>query len=411
MSSAPRQTGSRQREHERRRRALIIRRRRFALGGLAALAAIAGVAVGAGGGSDTPSAPGSGAGETAGAPAPPACPAAIADDDARLAGQLLMVRMEGVATEELLRRARRGELGGVVLFPPEGADPQAVGAEVERLRKAARKSGYPEPLVATDQEGGEVKRFPAEPPDVAPVDIDAEGGASLARDQGLETGEALAAIGIDVDLAPVLDVPAEGSFMTTRAFSDRSGRAAELGLAFADGLAEAGVAATAKHFPGLGRAIANTDFESSAVEGSRGALESDLEPFEAAIEAGVPLIMVANAVYPAYDGAAPASLSRRVVDKLLRDQLGYGGVVVSDDLGAVAIAGAGYDETAAALAAVDSGVDLVLLALTDGGEAFAALERSALRSPKLRERMVESCARLTALRARLAEAATSSASP
>ncbi len=411
MSSAPSQTSSRQRERERRRRALVIRRRRFALGGLAALAAIVGVAVGAGGGSDTASPGGPETEESAGAPPPPSCPAAIAEDEARLAGQLLMVRMEGVATEELLRRARRGELGGVVLFPPEGADPQAVGDEVEQLRKAARKAGHPEPLVAIDQEGGEVKRFPTEPPDIAPAEIDAEGGASLARDQGLETGEALGAIGIDVDLAPVLDVPVDGSFMTARAFSDRPGRAAELGLAFAEGLAEAGVAGTAKHFPGLGRAIANTDFESSSVEGSRGALESDLEPFAAAIGAGIPLIMVANAVYPAYDGAAPASLSRRVVDKLLRDELGYGGVVVSDDLGAVAIAGAGYDETGAALAAVDSGVDLVLLALTEGAEAFAALERSARRNPKLRERMVESCARLTALRARLAEAATSSASP
>ena len=410
MSGPPEPTPRRARERERRRRALVVRRRRVALGGLAALAAVTGAVLGSGG--DDAGSPTAGSSEEAAAgPPPPSCAAPIADDDARLAGQLLMVRMEGVATADLLRRARRGELGGVVLFPVEGADPAEVGAEVERLRQAARKGGFPEPLVAIDQEGGEVKRFPAEPPEIAPVEIDDEGGPELAREEGLATGRALARLGIDVDLAPVLDVPVEGGFMASRAFSERPERAAELGLAFADGLAAGGVAATAKHFPGLGRAVANTDFEASAVDATRGALERDLVPFEAAIAADIPLVMVANAEYPAYDGALPASLSPRVVERLLREQLGYDGVVITDDLGAVSIAGAGYDESAAALAAVDSGVDVVLLALSDGSAAATALERGARRSPKLRERMLESCARLTALRARLDQLATSSASP
>jgi len=408
-----------------------IRRRRVALGALAVAAALGGAIIGSRVDSDPPQRaselagnsagegpPGRGAGapeeENEPTPAPgapeeesepgaaPPCSNRIAHRPARLAGQMLMVRMEAAATDVLLDRARRGELGGVILFPPEGADAAALATEVAKLDRAARGAGFPKPLVAIDQEGGEVKRLADSPPDLAPPEIEGAGGAPVAFDEGLATGRALEGIGVEIDLAPVLDVPVAGSFIVSRAFSDDPRAVGELGVAFAEGLGRAGVAATAKHFPGLGLASLNTDFESSAVDASRAALEPGLAPFREAVAAGIPLVMAANAVYPAYDPAAPASLSRRVIQRLLRRELGFDGVVITDDLGAAAITGAGYDEGTAALAAVTAGADLPLFALTDGASAAAALERAAKRDPAIRRRMVESCARITELRARLA---------
>ena len=384
-----------------------VRRRRLVVACLALIAGVAGVWAGASydSGSETvgDSTGGPvGTDSATGPPPAPACASEISSDPARLAGQMLMVRMEATATQDLRRRARRGELGGVILFPPEGTDPQTLAAEVARLDRIAEDAGFPAPLVAIDQEGGEVKRLPDAPPDLAPPEIEAAGGAPVAAEEGLATGRALAGIGVDIDLAPVLDVPAPGSFISSRAFSDDPEVVAELGTAFADGLAEAGVAATAKHFPGLGLAPANTDEESAAIEDSQAELKPGLAPFRAAIESGIPLVMVANAVYPAYDPDIwPAGLSRPVIEGLLRDELGFEGVVITDDLGAGAIVGAGYDEASAALTAVRAGVDLPLFALTDGSAALAALAGEARSDQRLRERMVESCARISALRARL----------
>ncbi len=163
-----------------------------------------------------------------------------------------------------------------------------------------------------------------------------------------------------------------------------------------------GVAATAKHFPGLGLATENTDLAPSAIDASRAELEAGLEPFRAAIEAGFELVMIANATYPALDPELPASQSRRVIEGLLRRRLGYRGVVITDDLGAGALTGAGLDEGEAAVGAARAGADLLLFALSDGAAAREALVR-AIRSGELdRDAVVASCARTTALRARLA---------
>jgi beta-N-acetylhexosaminidase len=228
------------------------------------------------------------------------------------------------------------------------------------------------------------------------------GGPSSARAQGLVTGNALARIGIDIDLAPVLDLGTPGSFVASRTFGDDPKQVAALGVAFADGLDDSQVAATAKHFPGLGPASANTDLGPSVVDASKTELESDLQPFEAAIDASVPLIMVSNATYSAYDPDRPASVSPRVIGGLLRGSLGYDGVVITDDLDAGALTGAGLDQSEAAAAAAQAGTDLVLIALDDGSAARAGL-LAALRHGSLRRAdLVEACTRLTLLRERLA---------
>jgi beta-N-acetylhexosaminidase len=378
------------------RRRAVARRRRNVLLGVGAAAAMIGAIVGAGAGGD---------GDHGKAPAvaePPTCPPEIASSERRLVGGSLMVRMEETATDDLLRLARHGQLGGLILFPSTGVAPSVLGDQVDRLRSAARKAGFPEALVAIDQEGGEVKRLPDEPPDLAPSQMARSGGPSSARAQGLATGDALAHVGIDVDLAPVLDIGRPGSFVASRTFGDDPRQVARLGVGFVDGLDESHVAATAKHFPGLGSASANSDLGPSLVDASKSELEADLEPFKAAIDASVPLIMVSNATYSAYDPNRPASVSPRVIDGLLRDSLGYRGVVITDDLDAGAVTGAGLDESEAAVAAARSGADLLLFALGDGSAARAGMI-AALRDGDLkRADLVESCTRLTALRERLA---------
>jgi beta-N-acetylhexosaminidase len=373
----------------------VIRRRRLALAAIAGAAFLAGIALATRSGDDSAS---TGAPEVESAPS---CPAEIASDPRRLVGQMLVVRMEASATATLRERLRHGEIGGVILFPPEGTDAEAVGTAVARLRRLASRSGAQAPLIAIDQEGGEVKRLPSLPPDRSPAAI-AGDGERTARAQGLATGEALRELGIDVDLAPVLDVPAvDGAFIASRAFSGDPAEVAALGTAFGSALQDRGVAATAKHFPGLGLASENTDLAPSTIDASRAELEPGLEPFTAAIGAGFDLVMLSNATYPAFDPKLPASQSRRVVEGLLRDELGYEGVVITDDLDAGALAGAGLNEAAAAVGAAGAGADLLLVALTDGRQASDALVR-AIRDGELdRASLIASCARTTALRERL----------
>jgi len=378
------------------RRRQIARRRRNALLAAAGVATVIGAVVGAGTGGDDDHATAPEASK------PPTCPRKISSSDRRLAGGSVMVRMEDMATDELAGLARHGELGGVILFPSTGASSSVLADQVDRLRDAARKAGYPEPLVAIDQEGGEVKRLPDDPPDLAPSQMGRSGGASSARAQGLVTGNALARIGIGVDLAPVLDLGRSGSFVASRTFGDDPKRVATLGGAFADGLEEGHVAATAKHFPGLGSATANSDLGPSPVDASKDDLQADLEPFEAAIDASIPLIMVSNAIYSAYDADRPASVSPRVIGGLLRDSLGYTGVVITDDLDAGAVTAAGLDQSAAAVAAAKAGADLLLFALDDGSAARDGL-LAALRGGELKRGvLVDACTRLAALRERFA---------
>jgi len=373
----------------------VIRRRRVALAGVAALALGVGIGVGAGGGGGDSGQSGS----TSPAAATVACPEDVAASPARLAGQMVIARMEATATDSLRRRIAGGELGGVVLFPPEGTDPGALGTEVERLRRAAERAGVPAPLVMIDQEGGDVARLASLPPSGSAASVGRD-GPDRAAEEGAATGAALAPLGVDVDLAPVLDLA--GPVLGSRAFAVKPKRVAELGVAFGGSLQDAGVAATAKHFPGLGAAAVNTDLEPSSIELSAAELRRALVPFRAAIDADFGLVMVANATYPGLDPKRPASQSPRVIDGLLRDELGFGGVVITDDLDAGALTGAGIAEGDAAVAAVRAGADLALTALSPGVDAHRALTRAIRDGSFPHPAAVESCARTTALRERLA---------
>jgi beta-N-acetylhexosaminidase len=314
-----------------------------------------------------------------------------------LVGQRLMVRMTGSATPELVELARRGEIGGVILFPPRGAEPGALSGEVERLQRAASSGGNPPLLVAVDQEGGPIKRLPAGPPDRSPAQLGAAGDEAAARAEGVTTAEFLHPVGVNVDLAPVLDVPAPGSFVADRAFGTDPATVSRIGVAFAEGLAAGGVAATAKHFPGLGTATANTDLGPSVVESPRGELRDAMAPFRAAVESGIGLVMLSNATYVELDPNAPAGVSGRVVREL-RDRLGFDGVVITDDLLAGAIA-AVLSPPDAAVEAARAGADVLLFArATDPGEITRALVRVAREGKLDRAALEASYRRIAALK-------------
>jgi len=371
----------------------VIRRRRVALGTIAGLALIAGAVLGAGGGD------GGGAGEPPAAADAPACPQELAESPRRLAGAMLVVRMEDEATPELLAAAREGEIGGVIVFPVEVDDAAELEPEIERLQRAARRGGNLPLLVMIDQEGGGASRFPLQPPQRSPFQLADFGTARDSRLEGQATGNFLRRVGIGIDLAPVLDVPeSESSAMALRAFGDTPQRVARLGVAFAEGLADERTVAVPKHFPGLGRTDVSTDAAPVTIDASRRQLRGDLVPFREAIARGAEMIMVGLAAYPAFGSERPASFAPEIVDGLLRGELGFDGVVITDDVEAPAISAAGTGEGRAAVAAATAGVDLVLLALGGGGDALPALARAIRRERVDPGSVAETCARLVELR-------------
>lgn len=324
---------------------------------------------------------------------------------AELVGQHLLVRMQGsTPSASFLDRIRKGEIGGVVLFQ-NNATAARVPALVATLQAAARAGGQLPLLIAVDQEGGVVKRLPG-PPAVAP---NAMTTLARARAQGLETGRYLHRLGINADLAPVLDVPTSAAaFIFSRAFSTSPPLVSSRGLSFAQGLLAAGVVATAKHFPGLGRLTESTDYAPVTVSSSRAALARDLIPFRRAIAHEVPAVMVGTAIYPAYGDDLPAACSPSIVTKLLRHTLHFGGVAISDDLDTAGVRSR-IPPPQAAVQAVKVGIDLVYIAGVDGRggdaigeEAYAELMRAAndgtLTHPGLRA----SYARIAALKSRFA---------
>ena len=379
------------RERERRLRE-VRRRRRIALGGVAVIALALGVVVGAGGDED-----GNGA-----APAEAAIPSQCEGSDAeawpRLAGQRIMVRTDGTPDSTLLRRARDGEIAGVIVFPSVGVEQEQITAGLRALQKAAEAGDQPPLIVATDQEGGPVKRFTNDPPLRSPYDLGRTGDAPDARLEGQATGTFLRKVGINTDLAPVLDVPATpDAVIAFRSFGSTAEDVTQKGLAFATGLGQEGVLATAKHFPGLGRSLLNTDFSPSEIDASREDLREDLAPFRAAIKQGIPLVMVGSAAYPALGPNGPAVLQPEIAQGLLRDQLGFEGVSITDDLQAGALATT-LDTGEAAERAAGAGMDLLLFATDSAPEVHERLTRALGLARLDSEQARESCVRVVELR-------------
>ncbi len=277
-----------------------------------------------------------------------------------LVGQRLVVAFRGTSpSSALLARARRGEIGGVIIFGGNVVSAAQLRSLTASLQAAARAGGRPRLLITVDQEGGQIRRLPWAGPARSTSQLGRTSPAAVRR-AAREAGQALRRAGVNVDLAPVADVPVARSFMAAeeRTFSTSPTRVGLLAGAFAAGLADARVAAAVKHFPGIGRAVRSTDRSAVVLAATRTALERDLEPFRQAIAADVPIVMLSNAAYSLY-GAAPAAWSTRI-QSLLRGELAFRGVTITDALEPVA-ATRGRSLSSAAGLAASAGVDLLLL--------------------------------------------------
>jgi beta-N-acetylhexosaminidase len=299
----------------------------------------------------------------------------------RALGQKIVARYAGVRpTPSLLRAVRAGRVGAVILFSDNLATRALARAAIYRLQRSARAGGNPPLLVMTDQEGGSVRRAAWAPPTLSARQVGlSRDAATVARAQGEATARALRAVGINVDLAPVADVAASPlSFLGDRAFGTDATRVADAACAFSEGLMRGGVAPAFKHFPGLGRASANTDVGPVALSVTRAQLARDLLPYRQCARK-LPLVMVSSAVYPAL-GAEPAVIERSTYAGQLSG-VGFRGVTISDDLDSPAISRL----VAPSLRGIRAGLDLLL---------YARGEKSAARSyhrllPELRARRLD----------------------
>ena len=371
------------------------RRRFFALCAVAAAAALAGVLVGSSGGGG-----GDGAGSRPAGPATGRQPRAPSPVD-RLSleqqvGQTLVMSFDGtVAPEYIRRRLRNGEGAGVILFGKNVPDAGTLRALTRSLQRSARGGA----LIATDQEGGTIRSVAFAPPQASQATL---GSAAAARESAAAAARALRDGGINVNLAPVADVAVPGSVLAGRSYPGDAAAVARLVDAAVRAHTRERVAATVKHFPGLGRARENTDDAPVAIDAGRADLaRSDLPPFRAASRAGVPLVMTSHALYPAYDGSRIASQSGVLMERVLRRELGFRGAVVTDSIEADAVI-ARSNVAVAAQRALETGADLVLM--TGSGswnEVYPRLLRRARASPRFRERVREAAARVLALKERL----------
>ena len=323
----------------------------------------------------------------------------------RLAGQRLVAGYDGSSPPAGLRRMiRRGELAGVILFEENISTRRSTRRTIHGLQRMPRPDGLEMPLiVAVDQEGGLVERLPG-PPSASAAEMGSH-GRGFARRQGERTGRRLSRAGINVDLAPVLDVARPGSAIAgeRRSFAHRPSRVIEVGVrGFARGLHDGGVVPAAKHFPGLGAAETNTDAAAQRIELSRRRLRAtDEAPFAAFVAAGGQLVMLSLAAYPELSDR-PAALSRAIATGELRRHLGYEGVSISDSLDAEAARGFG-GRRRVALAAAGAGTDLLLYGDWRTARAAARALRQGLSSGRLdREESERSVARIHALRRGLA---------
>jgi len=270
-------------------------------------------------------------------------------------GQLVVLSFHGTTAPAYVRTAlRERHAAGVILFGGNVVSP----GQLRELTSTLRSSGG-RPLVAVDQEGGSVRRVPW----VGPIGSESQQAASGTAGSDAEAAAtALRALGITVTLAPVADVPSvRNAAIASRAFSTDPAVVSASVTAAVRGWLAGGVAPTAKHFPGFGGASRNTDSAVVTIFRRRAALERvDLAPFRAAIRAGVPLVMVGHARYPALDPSHVASQSSLIMQGLLRDRLGFRGAVITDSLEARASLATG-SLTAVAERAIRAGADLVLL--------------------------------------------------
>jgi beta-N-acetylhexosaminidase len=297
-------------------------------------------------------------------------------ESVRRVGQRFMIGFDGLeASSDVKRLIRDFGVGHVILFARNVANPEQVAGLSRELQETARDAGHDTPLlIAVDQEGGRVARmgppWTVWPPARALGRI---GSEDLARRMGAALAAECASAGIKCDFAPIMDVDTNphNPIIGNRSFGDDPDLVGRLGVAMIEGLQGGGVVASAKHFPGHGDTDLDSHLELPTVEQSRSRLQDvEIRPFKRAIAAKVATIMMAHVLYPELDPEYPASISKPVVDGILRRELKYDGVVLTDDLEMKAVADRWTPDTSAVLA-LQAGCDIVPVCSTHDAQVTA----------------------------------------
>lgn len=321
----------------------------------------------------------------------------------QLAGERIVVGLKGTSVSPGLRAAiHRGEAAGVVLFAANFPSRAAGRRLIARLQGIPRPPKLRDPLlIMVDQEGGLVKRVSGAP--TASAREMGARGAAFSAHQGRLTAANLRDLGVNVDLAPVLDVERPGGVIaeTERSFGATAARVGATAIPFAEALQEGGVAATGKHFPGFGAARENTDFSVERIDLSKQELRAvDEKPYAAFADAGGKLVMLSTAVYPAFSDQ-PAAFTRAIATGELRERLGFAGVSITDSLETPAVEHFGGPPKAA-VAGARAGADLLLFArLGPAQRAWKALLAKLRAGALSREQFERSVERVLDLRAGL----------
>jgi beta-N-acetylhexosaminidase len=306
---------------------------------------------------------------------PPAPTSDFALGANRAIGQLLMSHVTGLtASSALIGRVRAGKVGSVILYRENIQTDRQLSTLTSSLQKAAREGGNPPLFIGTDQEGGPVKRLYHAPPTMSAQQMGASAAPrTVAESQGLGTARHLRALGINLDFAPVADIPTTSdNFLGERAFGRSSRQVAEGATGFAVGLARGGVAGSAKHFPGLGAAgPLDSDFSIVSIAASKAQLRAAYAPYRAMSQAGptvAPMVMISDASYRALDATGvPAVLSKQIV----HDELSAAGmgtrVTITDDLEVPLV----QRYPAVAVKAVLAGEDILMFAQHEAGSELA----------------------------------------
>jgi beta-N-acetylhexosaminidase len=276
-------------------------------------------------------------------------------------GQMFVVGMDGTAPNyHIEEMVDERNIGGVLLLGHNMESEEQTRELADSLQHLSMETQPATPLfVAVDHEGGEVQGAPWVPAQASAAEVGGRADPEEARRISERIGGELRRGGVNTNLAPVVDT-GSGAAIGSRSYGDDPALVALMGAAAVGGFKEAGVVSAAKHFPNHGPALKDSHIARPVVDHDvETVVRSDLAPFRAAVEAGVPMVMMGHLVYPTVDLERPASLSSAAV-WLLRDELGFDGVIVTDDL-VMEGARRGGTTAEAALRAVEAGVDLLII--------------------------------------------------
>ena len=316
-------------------------------------------------------------------------------------GQMFVVSMNGTEPDYYIEKmVRERNIGGVILFGPNMQSEEGTRSLTQSLQELSMSTEPGIPLfIAVDHEGGPVQHAPWVGPQPSAAEVGLGGDPAEARRISAQIGRELRRAGVNTDFAPVADT-GSGIAIGGRSYGSDPGLVGRMAAASVEGCEEAGVVSAAKHFPNHGPATADSHVGYPTVEhGMEKVQATDLPPFRDATEAGVPMIMVGHLVYPSIDPDRPASLSSKAT-RLLREEVGFRGVIVTDDL-AMEGAKRGGTSARAAVEAVLAGADLLVLSglPQEQADAYDAVVAAVEAGEVSRERIEGSVGRIREVKA------------